>query len=291
MNSTLKKKILSAHAHSDCYNSRPLYDALDMNFLSIEPDTWFFPKVMKSNTLNPQPFKIDNGKLIQIQGMSVDKYFQMLKDGCECEALADSECIVAHDENQIKYEGSLNNLYLKPIEKIVDKNSNNKVYDFSDQAIILLVDIKVYFSGIIKLLNEYFAKYKKILCHKNNITGETSEGAVKIVLSGLNGDDISQKDLDYLLNIPERFVYVDGRIETPLYGQLEHPEVFPLVSDSWKKCYESTYAEVIQKLHKQNRMVRFWGTADTVDIWKKLKAAGVDLISTDKLQEVYDLFE
>jgi hypothetical protein len=39
----------------------------------------------------------------------------------------------------------------------------------------------------------------------------------------------------------------------------------------------------VDRAHKANRRVRFWGTPEKVALWKDLRAAGVDLINTDDL--------
>ncbi len=42
----------------------------------------------------------------------------------------------------------------------------------------------------------------------------------------------------------------------------------------------------VAKAHKRGRLVRFWGTPEKPALWKELRAAGVDLINTDKLEEL-----
>ena len=42
----------------------------------------------------------------------------------------------------------------------------------------------------------------------------------------------------------------------------------------------------VRKAHARGRLVRFWGTPETPAFWKELCAAKVDLINTDKLDEL-----
>ena len=39
----------------------------------------------------------------------------------------------------------------------------------------------------------------------------------------------------------------------------------------------------VQRVHAQGRLVRFWGTADRPEVWRELRALGVDLIGADDL--------
>ncbi len=43
---------------------------------------------------------------------------------------------------------------------------------------------------------------------------------------------------------------------------------------------------IVQTSHAKGRVVRFWATPETSELWKELKAAGVDRINTDKLEEL-----
>jgi hypothetical protein len=44
--------------------------------------------------------------------------------------------------------------------------------------------------------------------------------------------------------------------------------------------------EYVGKAHKHGRLVRFWATPEKEAVWKELLAAGVDLVGTDKLDEL-----
>jgi hypothetical protein len=44
--------------------------------------------------------------------------------------------------------------------------------------------------------------------------------------------------------------------------------------------------DAVRKAHAHGRLVRFWATPEKVEIWKELRAAGVDLINTDQLPEL-----
>ena len=44
--------------------------------------------------------------------------------------------------------------------------------------------------------------------------------------------------------------------------------------------------DFVAKAHKQGRLVRFWATPEKAALWRELRAAKVDLINTDKLDEL-----
>ena len=43
---------------------------------------------------------------------------------------------------------------------------------------------------------------------------------------------------------------------------------------------------LVARAHEQKRKLRFWGAPDNPATWEQLAASGVDLINTDKLQEL-----
>src|SRR5262249_62200840 len=74
--------------------------------------------------------------------------------------------------------------------------------------------------------------------------------------------------------------------------------LLPWISDNWTKEFtwrgegpmpeaeRDKLRQIVQKAHRHGRLVRFWATPEKVEVWKELRAAGVDLINTDKLAEL-----
>jgi len=94
----------------------------------------------------------------------------------------------------------------------------------------------------------------------------------------------------------ERLCAIDGRL-----NDLESPPprtLVPLISESWSAAFrwdgqgEFPQAErdkltsLVQRTHAQNRRLRFWATPDRPAAWQVLLEAGVDLINTDRLNEL-----
>ena len=44
----------------------------------------------------------------------------------------------------------------------------------------------------------------------------------------------------------------------------------------------------IQKVHSENKEIRFWGSPDNKISWEIMTSAGVDLINTDKVYDYID---
>lgn len=42
-------------------------------------------------------------------------------------------------------------------------------------------------------------------------------------------------------------------------------------------------ADLVQRVHRSGRRLRFWATPDVEPMWRTLHEAGVDLINTDDL--------
>jgi hypothetical protein len=89
---------------------------------------------------------------------------------------------------------------------------------------------------------------------------------------------------------------IDGRP-----GDLDSDEpahLIPWISDSWSsqfrwrgqgempKAERDRLREIVQKAHKHGRQVRFWATPERPQLWHELRSAEVDLINTDRLDEL-----
>jgi hypothetical protein len=72
----------------------------------------------------------------------------------------------------------------------------------------------------------------------------------------------------------------------------------PWISDNWTNLFRwrgvgsmpederAKLKEFVARAHQRGRLVRFWATPESVAFWSELRAAGVDLINTDKLEEL-----
>jgi glycerophosphoryl diester phosphodiesterase len=93
-----------------------------------------------------------------------------------------------------------------------------------------------------------------------------------------------------------RYAGIDGRPED--LGSDAPADLVPWISANWNLLFRwrgdgpmpdserAKLREMVQKAHARGRQVRFWATPEKEAVWKELRAAGVDLINTDKLAEL-----
>ena len=227
---------IRAHAHNDYEHTRPLQDALDCGFGSVEADIH----------------------------------------------LVDGRLLVAHDRQSVKQDRTLEALYLDPLHKRVMQNGGRVYRD--GPSIILLVDVKSEAVPTYTALHELLANYATMLTIFRD--GVAIPGAVTVIVSGSRNEEMmaAQK---------LRYAAMDGRIE-----DLERPTskaLIPLVSDNWQKVFTWRWKgtmppdearklkALVEQAHAGGRLIRFWNTPDTMESWKLLHDAGVDLINTDQL--------
>lgn len=195
---------------------------------------------------------------------------------------------VAHNFEDIKPGRTLRNLYLNPLQKQINENSNE---------IILLVDIKNNGLKTYQLLDSVLSNYISIL--KTYKNGSCNDGKVMVVVSG-------DRPLEYMQSQNVRFAFYDGRLSDIDSGL--SPVIMPMISDSWgnyftwdgngempasEKAMLKTFAN---KAKQKGYILRFWGTpnktaAQRKAVWTELNTAGVGLIGADHLKELQEFFE
>ncbi|WP_372721601.1 phosphatidylinositol-specific phospholipase C/glycerophosphodiester phosphodiesterase family protein [Novipirellula sp.] len=225
-----------AHAHNDYAHSRPLLDALDHGFTSVEADIY----------------------------------------------LVDGELWVAHSQDELKPERTLQSLYLNPLRERVQQN-NGSVHG-TDESFYLLIDIKSAAEPTYAALAKTLARYPELISVVRD--GQLQRKAIHVIVSG-------NRPFEMMTAESVRYAGLDGRLsdlDSPLPSHL-----MPLISDNWRKHFRwngkgTISAEDQQKLdqkiasaHAQGRRVRFWATPDTPAMWRVLHDSGVDMINTDDL--------
>lgn len=227
-----------AHAHNDYEHPRPLLDALDHGFASIEADIH----------------------------------------------LVDGKLFVAHDFEDIQPERTLEALYLDPIREHIRRN-DGRVYA-GDESLLLLIDIKSEAEATYRALRPVLSRYSDILTVF--FGGGMNEGSVTVVISG-NRPRTTMREQAI------RFAAYDGRLTDLAQQPSEPPSFIPLVSSNWSAVSRwrgdgpmpaadrGRLHELVATAHRQGRLLRFWGTADTVSVWRELRGAAVDLIGSDDL--------
>jgi hypothetical protein len=228
-----------AHAHNDYEHTRPLFDALDHGFCSVEADIF----------------------------------------------LVDGQPLVGHSRKDLKPERTLEKLYLDPLRERIQANQGS-VYP-GGPPIFLLIDVKTEAEATYAALHPVLARYAEILSVSRH--GKFEPKAVTVVISGNRARKIiAAQDV--------RYAGIDGRTEDLDSGATT--DFMPWISDRWSIHFkwkgegpmpaeeQAKLQQFVKKAHQHGRLVRFWATPERPEVWKELRAAGVDLINTDKLGEL-----
>lgn len=211
--------------------------------------------------------------------------FNALKNGfTSIEAdvhLINGALIVSHD-HPVSNARTLEELYLKPIDSIAEKNGG-RLYKSYDHPVILMIDIKTDAGQSFTALLEVLKRYKK------RIYPSSPEGAIQIVVSGNRPKEMIASDNQHLTSI-------DGRPEDIGKGYSE--SLMPVISDSYSKVTgsQATHVptgvelkkikELAGKVHRDKKKLRLWAIPDDEASWHLLLDAGVDIINSDKLEEL-----
>lgn len=231
--------LINAHAHNDYRHPRPLLDALEHGFCSVEVDIH----------------------------------------------LVDGELLVAHNPDETDPAYTLEALYLKPLLLRVRENGG-AVYRGGPEF-TLLIDQKTEAESTYRVLRVLLERYAEMLTADEK--GKAKPGAVRVVMSG-------NRPWDLVLAEESRLVGIDARpddLDRDLPAGL-----IPLMSQRWSSLFKWTgagpmpdgerdeLAALVRKAHEKGARVRFWATPENPLLWKTLLDAGVDLINTDRLDEL-----
>ncbi len=225
-----------AHAHNDYLHERPLLDALDHGFASVEADVF----------------------------------------------LVDGQLLVAHTRREIQPGRTLQALYLDPLRERIKAKGGSVHGD--GKPFHLLIDLKTAGEPTYAALDKVLAGYAEMLSTVKG--GKLEQKAINVSISG-------DRPIATITAAPLRYAGIDGRL-----GDLDSDapaHLMPIVSDNWNTTFrwrgQGTFRDeerrklhdFVKKAHAGGRQIRFWASPDTVDAWRELQAAGVDMINTDDL--------
>ena len=199
--------------------------------------------------------------------------------------------LVAHDAKDVRAERTLEKLYLEPLRDRAQRQEG-RIYKGSSSPLILLIDIKTAAEPAWTALEATLRRFEPILTRFSG--EEISSNAVTVILSG-------NRPREQLLQQTNRLAAFDGRLAD--LGK-ELPVAFmPLVSDNWRNHFKwdgrsalpeeerRKLKELVRRAHSERRALRLWATPDTVEAWRELRDAGVDLINTDNLAGLAEFLE
>ena len=225
-----------AHAHNDYLHERPLLDALDQGFTSVEADIF----------------------------------------------LVDGKLLVAHTRRELKPERTLQGLYLDPLRERIKAHDGSVFGD--GQPFHLLIDLKTSGESTYAALDKMLAEYSDIVSVVRD--GKLEQKAINISVSG-------DRPISTIAAAPVRYAGIDGRLGD--LGSDMPAHLLPLISDNWNLTFRwrgegklrdeerQKLHDYVKRAHEGGRQIRFWASPDTVEAWRELQAAGVDMINTDDL--------
>lgn len=185
--------------------------------------------------------------------------------------LAGDKILVAHDTEELASAPSLEDLYLKPTQKLFKQN-RGRISKAKDYTPVLMIDIKSEAGTTLPVLIRIFEPYTRVF------NPGKKKKAVKVIISGDRGSP------DTWHQWPE-WLYFDGR-PTEEYDAPTLDRV-GLISDSYSKYADDPdqIRTVSSRVHDQVKLLRLWGAPDEASSWVRLKDLGVDIINTDKVAE------
>lgn len=230
-----------AHAHNDYEHPRPLLDALDHGFCSLEADVF----------------------------------------------LVDGKLLVGHDLKRTSPERTLDRLYLDPLRERAKRNGG-RVYP-GGPVCWLFIDLKTEAGPTYTALNTLLTGYPDLVTRFESNRVVTN--AVSVIVTG-------NRPRETIAAQAPRYAGYDGLL-TDLESGVS-PLLVPVISENWFSHFQwrgretMPEAELVRlkewvtKAHAQGRQLRFWGAPDQANFWQAMYDAKVDLINTDKLDELRD---
>ncbi len=187
------------------------------------------------------------------------------------------ELLVAHDKEELSFSPSIDDAYIQPLVQLYKQNKG-KAWKDSDNLLILLVDLK---TPADPTLDRLIAKLKE---YPEVFDPEVNPYAVRVVISG------KRPEAKEFIKYPSIISFDGSHLDyTP--EQLKRISMISLNLQDYtywngkgaiKKDELERVKDVIDKVHKLGKPIRFWGTPDGVTAWNTFHTLGVDYINTDQ---------
>ncbi|HZW70249.1 MAG TPA: phosphatidylinositol-specific phospholipase C/glycerophosphodiester phosphodiesterase family protein [Hanamia sp.] len=184
--------------------------------------------------------------------------------------------LVSHNKEALDPKRTLDSLYLNPLLKELRNHPHRKVN--------LLVDIKEDYKNSLAILLQELKPLKKYL-----VSDKNPQNLLTILISGERPPPAEYK------NYPG-YIFFDDDLKIP-----HSPEEWKrvgLVSLSFQRYSQwngegeipgndkQKLLHVIDSVHQAGKKIRFWAAPDNQNSWLKQMELNVDLIGTDKIQEL-----
>lgn len=187
--------------------------------------------------------------------------------------LQNGELYVAHELKEIQPGHTLEALYLRPLQKQIQKNKGTP-YSQTEAKLQLLIDLKTDGKATLPVLVKTLEKFPEI----------SNNPAIQIVISGNKPDPTTWSQS------PD-FIHFDGTPGEPYTP--EELQRIALFSDNFRKYTQwkgkgliannerDRIKHLVDSTHQLNKKFRFWATPDNETSWQTLTQLGVDYLGTD----------
>lgn len=183
--------------------------------------------------------------------------------------LENDSLFVTHGKSEIVRDRTIENLYLQPIQKVIDLKLGTL------DKLQLLVDFK----------SEAYPTLNKLIATLQKYPVIINDPRISIVISGNRPKPEEYK------NYPP-YIHFDYQSLEKI-TENEQWKKIALISLNFKKISawngkgkltdtdQQMISSVIAQAHQMNKPFRFWGVPDSKTAWKVMKEMGVDFINTD----------
>jgi hypothetical protein len=228
------------HAHNDYMHTRPLFEALENGFVSIEIDVF----------------------------------------------LHNNDLIVSHTATGLDKKPDIEELYLKPIQKIIHDNGGHVYKDYTG-PVIFMVELKTSAGPAYARLEEILDKYKDMLAVYSQ-DSLIKQGPIQILITG-------NKPYVQISGEKTSYATIDGDIKDLKDTRYLH--IITRYSDPWSLYFTWTgngpmpqeekdrLDTLVADVHRKGKQIRFYAIPDKPEVWRVLLNAHVDWVNTDKLKE------
>jgi alkaline phosphatase len=192
--------------------------------------------------------------------------------------LIEGKLLVAHTRIEVDPNKTLELMYLKPLALLVEKNKGY-AYPDTSKTLTLMIDLKTNGEPTLDALVEALNNYPTL----------THSKTLQVAVSG----DMPKPDK--WINYPS-FIKFDGR--PGVTYSAEQLARVKLISNSFSEYSrwngkgelktEEQYrlTQIIDAAHALGKPMRFWAIPDNPMGWKKLMSMKVDILNTDKVEDL-----
>ncbi len=240
------------HSHNDYEHPRPLLDALDQGFCSVEADIYL---------VDGELLVAHNRKDVRAGRTLQNLYLDPLRERFRA------------NQGHI-YPGLATNAVLRqPLSATAPE------VEFT-----LLIDIKSDSVALYPVLRRVLAGYAELLTHFTPTS--TVPSAVTVILSGDRPAQLVAAEPQRLCALDGRLSDLAANPSVHLYPLISEswrPTFGRFNSTGLSEADRAKLRELVATTHAQGRRLRFWDTPDASATWRELYVEGVDLINTDNL--------